>query len=247
MKGLQLVVYWALVLVGMGLGANGDAYNLIFAICAFACLVLLSGYFVFRPAGKVLALSIPSIHALKVEEADVVRQAFGFLGKSLPLGDTRTIYLRVARRNVGTIWCLIPVGLLLAVWNHGSSNPGHDVGGVFGAELAVVFCVGAIVGSALRFFFECYLLNDSRAVFTRDYVPGGGFYSGLQFSFLDEAGNYRGGEDRLVASQWQQGELALVFYDRKNPDRNRANFGLRYHEVQWATVAEVAAAARVRK
>jgi hypothetical protein len=243
MKALGAIFYWTVVLIGMGLGASGNADKLILAICAFSAAVLLSRYFVFGPNGKVLTVTLPSLHHLSPEASLEAKHAFRFLGKALPLGDARIISLRLTRRNIGRVWGAIPFGLLLAFWNHGSNQPGHDAGGVFGAELAVVLCITMILNPAFQWFAECHLLNDARAVFTGNYVSrGSSLYDRTKYSFIDDQGDYRGGERKVVPSPWSNGELALVFYDPKNPDRNTANFGLRYTEVQWATLAEVAAA-----
>jgi hypothetical protein len=81
---------------------------------------------------------------------------------------------------------------------------------------------------------ERHLLSEANVVFTRSYAKrSSSLYGGTTYSFLDQEGQYRGGENREAQSQWKHGEWLLVFYDRRNPDRNRANFGLRFHELQW--------------
>ena len=137
----------------------------------------------------------------------------------------------------------IVCGLGLAYWNHTSYDPQHNVAGLFAAEISAVAVLTLAYKPCLTWFLERHLLNDADTVFTWNYQSNKmNFYgTSYSYSFHDEQGEFRGGASSKFPSAWKDGEVILIFYDKRNPDRSRANFGFQFHELSWETPASAAA------
>jgi hypothetical protein len=145
MRALGVVLYIAIVLGSMGLGATGHADKLILALCIAASAALISGYVVLPSRQNAVGVPIPSIHQLSSEEAAEVRAASFFLGRQLPLGDARSVSFRLCTHRVRRLANGIAGGLMLAGVNYWMNATGHDVTNVFVAELSTAYCLISIV------------------------------------------------------------------------------------------------------
>lgn len=241
MRALSFIFVSVIVLASIGLGTVGKADELIAALSVASAAALLSGYFVLGSSRTRFSATIPSLRQVSRNDAGA-HGILRFLGRSLPGGDTDHVVFHVKPHGIEKLFSAIGFSILLAILNHGM-NPQHDVAGIFVAELSTVFCLIAVVKPCFSWYAERHLLNDANAVFTANYsAAGSSLYSGTKYSFVDPSGLYRGGESRELDSSWTKGELVLVFYDKRNPDRSRANFGLRYHTLDWPAEAASAAA-----
>ncbi len=233
MRVVRLIFVLLVILAATGVAGYGIGPLWLFALCLVPIGIMVSGYFVMSPKRVRFSMGLPSIHHLSVEQAKDLRSRTRFLGRSLPLGETRSVNFRVVTRNTHRVWSAIGSGLIVSYFYSKLYRPREDLGQLLFAEVCSCLVLLGVVLPSLQWFRERHLLNDAAFVFAREYGAKRSLRSPVRYAFVDHEGNYRGGQCREFASNWQRGEVALVFYDRKKPDRNRANFGFFFHELRW--------------
>jgi hypothetical protein len=236
MRLLGMIVLIAIILSSIALGAIGEADKLVYALCLVSAGIVISGYAVLNPKRAQLTVVLPSIHQLTSSEAARLRDHCSFLGQPLPLGETRTAVFRLTTRKTSRIWMGIALGLAFAFLNR-DLDPHRDVAALLLSEFFTCLILVGVLVPSVQWFRERHLLNDARFVFATSYGTQTSLKTATRYAFVDHERQYRGGQCRAFASNWKPGELALVFYDQKNPDRNRANFGFFFHELHWGTPA----------
>ena len=238
MKALGTLFFCTIVLVSLMMGANGEADVLVYALTGVSFCIFLSAYFVLPPTRGALSVRIPSVHEFKPDETSEIREASRFLGRPLPLGDTRIVDLQLRTRYVYRILGGFLLGLLLGWFLHAIRSPKQSVLDIMLAELFTIICMLRVMKPCVDVFAERHLLHDSATALAANYsLRSTSFYSKAWYSFVDENDLVRGGTCRPFTSEWTKGELALVFYDKAHPDRSVANFGLHYHVLLWPTAA----------
>jgi hypothetical protein len=245
MKALGTFFFCTIVLVSLMMGSHGEADVLVYALTALSFCVFVSAYFVLSATGSMLSVRIPSVHEFKPDDTSELNEASRLLGRALPLGDTRIIDLQLGTRYIYRILGGFLLGVLLGWFLHVVKSPHKSVLDIVLAELATIICMLRVMKPCVEFFAERHLLHDSATTLAANYsLRLNPLYSGAWYSFIDEHDLFRGGTCRLFRSDWSQGELAVVFYDKTDPDRNIANFGLHYHVLLWPA-ASVASSAVV--
>lgn len=234
MKALGTFFFCTIILVSLAMGANGEADVLVYGLTALSFCIFLSAYFVLPPTRNALSVRIPSVHEFRPDETSELREASRFLGRPLPLGDTRVIDLEMKTRYIYRLLGGFLLGLLLGWFLHTIESPKPGVLDIMLAELFTIVCMLRVLKPCLDFFAERRLLHDSSTTLAANYtIRKTSLYSKAWYSFVDEKDLFRGGNCVAFKSDWEQGELAIVFYDKKDADRNLANFGLHYHLLLW--------------
>ena len=234
MNALSTFFFCLIVLLSVAMGAHGEADALIFALTALSFCVLLSAYVVMPPMRKILSVRLPAAHEFRPDETSEVREARTFLGRALPLDRARVIDVQISTRYLYRLLAGFLLGLLLGWFLHVTRSSRQSMLDILLAELFTIACLLRVLKPCLDFFLERHLLSASLTTLAANYsLRESSLYSKAWYSFVDDGDLFRGGSCRLFKSDWKQGELAIVFYEKENPHRSLPNFGLHYHVLAW--------------